>query len=308
MPTDTRPDGDLDRLLDGLACLRGQHKVATDLTGGLTNRNVRVTTADRDVVVRVSSKDSSLLAIDRTAECANSLAAAECGASPRVVEYAPQDHLLVIEFIPGKTLTPQDVQSEANLPRIAQVCRQLHSGPRFVNDFDMFEVQRGYLRTVLEQGFRLPPGYRDHEPAVQAAREALTTRDTATVPCNNDLLAANFIDDGTRLWIIDFEYSGNNDPCFELGNIASESHLSPDQLAALVTHYYGRELRHKIARASLHAVMSNYGWSLWAAIQAATSPLDFDFWSWGMEKYERAAATFGSAEFTLLLAEAGRPD
>jgi thiamine kinase-like enzyme len=308
VPTDTRSDGDLDRLLDSLACLRGRDKIVTDLSGGLTNRNVRVTTADRDVVVRISHKDSSLLAIDRTAECANSLSAAECGASPRVLEYAPQDHLLVIEFIPGKTLTPADVRSESNLPRIAQVCRQLHGGPRFVNDFDMFEVQQGYLQTVLERGFRLPPGYRDRELAVQAVRDALTAQPAATVPCNNDLLAANFIDDGARLWIIDFEYAGNNDPCFELGNIASESHLSTDQLAALVTCYYGRELRHKIARARLHALMSNYGWTLWAAIQAATSPLDFDFWSWGMEKYERAVATFGSAEFTLLLADAGRPD
>ena len=80
---------------------------------------------------------------------------------------------------------------------------------------------------------------------------ALAVRAEGTVPCNNDLLAANFIDDGERIWLIDYEYSGNNDACFELGNIAGECHLPAEGLAELVTAYYGRPLRHKIARARL---------------------------------------------------------
>jgi thiamine kinase-like enzyme len=302
---------DLDHLLDRLQCLGGTDRsarVVTELPGGLTNRNLRVTTADRDVVVRISRKDSAMLAIDREAEYANSRAAAACGASPKVVEYVPEASLLVIEFLPGDTLTAEDVRRDDNLPRIAEVCRRLHCGPRFVNDFDMFDIQRGYLRTVTERGMRLPAGYRDFEPQLQRTRDALRVRAGVTVPCNNDLLAANFIDDGVRLWIIDFEYAGNNDPCFELGNLASESHLSTEALAALVTHYYGRELPDKIARARLLAIVSNYAWTLWAAIQAATSPLDFDFWSWGMDKYDRAVAKFAGSEFEqLLTAVAGPP-
>jgi thiamine kinase-like enzyme len=282
--------------------------VVADLPGGLTNRNLRVTTATNDVVVRVFGAESHLLAIDRMAECANSLAAAESGASPRVLEFIPHENLLVIEFVPGRTLTQQDMGDEATLGRVAKACRQLHSGPRFVNDVDMFELQQGYLRTVVQRGFRLPERYRDFEPHVASIRAALASAPVDRVPCNNDLLAANFIDNGSRLWIIDFEYSGNNDPCFELGNIASESHLSTEQLGALVTAYFGRESRHQIARARLHAVMSNYGWTLWAAIQAATSPLDFDFWSWGMDKYERAVAAFQSSEFPVLLSDASRTD
>jgi thiamine kinase-like enzyme len=302
--------GDVDDQLDRLECLKGTDRsarVVTELSGGLTNRNLRVTTADRDVVVRISRKDSALLAIDREAEYANSRAAAECGASPRVVEYVPGASLLVIEFLPGDTLTAEDIRRADNLPRIAEVCRRLHSGPRFINDFDMFDLQRGYLRTVTERGMRLPTGYRDFEPHLQRTRAALSVRGSATVPCNNDLLAANFIDDGARLWIIDFEYAGNNDPCFELGNLASESHLSTEALTALVTHYYGRELPDQIARARLLAIVSNYGWTLWAAIQAATSPLDFDFWSWGMDKYDRAVAEFTGPEFEQLLTAACQP-
>jgi thiamine kinase-like enzyme len=136
----------------------------------------------------------------------------------------------------------------------------------------------------------------------------LATRDEGTVPCNNDLLAANFVDDGQQIWLIDYEYSGNNDACFELGNIWSECHLDIDQLESLVGTYYGRPLRNKMARAQLHGLMSKYGWTLWASIQHATSSLDFDFWEWGMEKYEGAQAMFASRDFGRLLEDAQRDD
>jgi thiamine kinase-like enzyme len=130
------------------------------------------------------------------------------------------------------------------------------------------------------------------------------------MPCNNDLLAANVLDDGERLWLIDYEYAGNNDPCFELGNIWSESALANDQLDALVSAYYGRPRRSKVARARLLGLMSKYGWTLWASIQDAVSPLaeSFDFWTWGMEKYERAVAEFDGRDLPRLLDEVIRDD
>ncbi len=117
------------------------------------------------------------------------------------------------------------------------------------------------------------------------------------MPCNNDLLAANFIDDGDRLWLIDYEYSGNGDPCFELGNVWSESNLSLDQLEELVTHYHGGSRPDQVARARLLGVMSKYGWTLWASIQDGISDLDFDFWGWGIEKYDRAVEEFDGPDF-----------
>jgi thiamine kinase-like enzyme len=116
------------------------------------------------------------------------------------------------------------------------------------------------------------------------------------------------IDDGERVWLIDFEYAGNGDPCFELGNIASESDLPAERLAELVGHYYGTPWRNKVARARLLGLMSKYGWTLWAAIQDAASTLDVDFWSWGMAKYDRAVAEFDDPRLDALLEEAIRPD
>ena len=127
-----------------------------------------------------------------------------------------------------------------------------------------------------------------------------------TVPCNNDLLAANFIDDGERIWLIDYEYSGNNDACFELGNTATECNLSPEQVEAYVEAYFGTPTRADLARVRLQMLCSEYGWSLWGFIQAAASPIDYDFHGWGMERFEKAVATFRGPDLARLLEEVGR--
>ncbi len=295
---------DLDSLLDRVTVLRGTEREVRELEGGLTNRNLRVTTAEHDVVVRISRDGGDQLAIDRDAEYANSCAAAAAGSSPRVVEYIPDAHLLVVEYIDGTTLASGDLRDSDMLSRVANVCRTLHGGPPFVSDFDMFAVQDAYLRTVQRRGFRLPARYLEFVPQVSLIRRALSAQGAETVPCNNDLLAANFVDDGARLWIIDFEYAGNNDPCFELGNVWSEANLSLEHLTELVGYYFGPDCVSKVARARLLGLMSKYGWTLWASIQDATSQLDFDFWSWGLEKYDRAVDEFDGPDFDRLLATA----
>src|SRR5262249_37085736 len=190
----------------------------------------------------------------------NSGAAAAAGVGAPVVASLPGDHLLVLGYIEGRTFTNADVSEPANLPRIARACRRLHAGPRFSGDFDMFVIQRRYLSVADEHGFAIPARYRDFAGRVEDARGALAARPARTVPCNNDLLAANFIDDGQQIWLIDYEYSGNNDPCFELGNIAGECGLSGDALAELVTCYYGRPRPSKTARAQLLGLVGKYGW------------------------------------------------
>ena len=297
--------GDLDALIDKVVCLRGPRTVA-ELGGGLTNRNYKVVTPDGAYVVRVSVKDDDLLSINRRAEYENSLRAAQAGVGAPVIDFLPEDGVLVVGFLDGETLTESALAE--NLPRVAGAVRQLHQAERFVTDFDMMTIHRNYLRIVTSRGFPLPPDYHDYQARVDEIQAAMAVREEPTVPCNNDLLAANFIDAGERIWIIDYEYAGNNDACFELGNIASECHLTTDQLAELVTSYYGRPLRNKIARARLQGLMSNYGWTLWASIQAATSPIDFDFWTWGLAKYDAARAEFAAPAFRQLLDDVQRED
>jgi thiamine kinase-like enzyme len=297
----------IDALLDEVVAFTGCPREIEPVPGGLTNRNFKVMTPTATCVARFSSADTELLAIDREAEYRNSLAAARCGAGPAVVDYLAGKGLLVINWISGRTFSVGDLRDGTQLGRVAEACRLLHSGPRFVNDFDMFAIQRRYLQIVTERGFRLPARYLEFMPIVDEICSALTVQATATVPCHNDLLAENFIDDGDRLWLIDYEYSGNNDPCFELGNIWSEADLTLDQLDELVGHYYGIPTQSLIARARLLGLMSKYGWTLWASIQDGVSDLDFDFWSWGMEKYDRAVAEFDGPDLPRLLVDVQQP-
>jgi thiamine kinase-like enzyme len=300
---------ELDALFDQTQSLAGKPRTICELSGGLTNRNYKVTTPDGSFVARISAGGSELLAIDRDCEYRNSLTAAAAGAGAPVVEYRPQDRLLVIGYIEGRTFDAADVAAAENLPRIAQACRRLHAGDRFGNDFDMFGIQRRYLSVARSRGFKIPAGYDDLEPQFTAAEKALAVRAEGTVPCNNDLLPANLIDGGERIWLIDYELSGNNDACFELGNIAAEAHLSRDALAGLVTAYYGRPRRSKIARAwLLGGLVGMYGWTLWGAIQNGASPIDYDFWSWAMERFEGTARGFTAGDFGQLLEDVQRDD
>jgi thiamine kinase-like enzyme len=300
------------RVLQQVPALAGRIRRVEPLIGGLTNRNYSVATATGRYVARMPCRNGALLWIDRTAELYNSRAAAATGIAPEVVDAIPATDecggAIVIDWINGQTFADVDVRTDANLPRIAAACRTLHAGRRFINDFDMFDVQRGYLAIVLEHGFRLPDRYLEFQPLVAEIEAAMRVRSQPTVPCHNDLLAENIIDDGERLWLIDYEYAGNNDPYFELGNIAAESRLSVEQLAELVRLYHGGHSESLLARSRLWGLMSHYGWSLWASIQDGVSDLDFDFWSWGFQKYRSAVEMFDGAELEELISTVRQPE
>jgi thiamine kinase-like enzyme len=298
----------LEQVLDEVAELADPGRTVSDLPGGLTNANYKVVTGAGAYVVRRWSDDTGLLAIDRDNEYENSVRAAEVGVGAGVVAYLPEDNTMVMEWLEGATLSAAELRAGTILDQVAAACRRLHGARRFRDDFDMFEIQPRYLEIVRRRGFRLPERYAEFEPQMAAIRDAFAVNDEGTVPCNNDLLAENFMLTQSGLRLIDYEYSGNNDPCFELGNIWSESNLSLAQLEQLVGVYYGRRSRHKVARARLWGLMSKYGWTLWASIQDGVSTIDFDFWGWGLEKYDRAVAEFDSPGFERLLDEARRRD
>ena len=299
---------ELERRLDDVPALSGSPRTIEQLSGGLTNVNLKVSTPSGVFVARCFGGDEGLLGIDREAEHHNSRAAAEAGVGAPVVDFRPDLGMLVIGYIDGATYDNSSFAGDGVIARVADACRRLHAGPRFVNDFDMFARQRGYLRVVRARGFALPDGYERYDGDFQQVRRVLEDHADPSMPCNNDLLAGNFVDDDDRLWLIDYEYSGNNDPCFELGNITTECELDDDQTEGLVTAYFGRRSRRDLARVRLQALTAQYGWSLWGAIQAATSSLDFDFAQWCAERFDKAAAGFSSPGFRLLLEEASRED
>ncbi len=296
-------DARLAALFDGVDALRGERTV-TSLSGGLTNHNFRVDASSGSFVVRLSDPDTGLLAIDRDNEHANSVAAAAAGVAPAVIAYQPENAMLVIEFLADtETMTRETMQRGDRLGEAAAVIRQLHAGPAFRDPFDMFRIQAGYREVCRERGFALPDRYDDFEPQVRRLEQAMRARPEALVPCNNDLLAENFLWDGARFRLIDYEYSGMNEASFELGNVWSESDLSLAQLEELVAAYWGEATPAKLARARMWGLMSKYGWTLWGVIQHNLSDIDFDFWAWLMDKHDRATLEFDGPDFERLVAD-----
>jgi thiamine kinase-like enzyme len=296
----------IEEVLGRVALWRGQEVSVSELSGGLTNTNHLVEAGADRYVVRIPGASTELLAVDRTNERHNAAAAATTGVSPRILEVLEDLNVMVIEYIEGTTMSAERLRNREMAPRIASSLRRLHAAPRFLKDFDMFRLTEFYLNVCAEHDVRIPEGFEDHRADVAEIERALGHRPLPTVPCHNDLLAENYIDDGEQLWIVDFEYSGNNDPTFELGDTAQECGFDPDLRAILCEAYFGEATAALLARMDLQAVMADVGWTLWAAIQARISSIDFDFWGWAEERWGRAAEAFGGESFGRLLADASR--
>ena len=298
----------IEEIIQRIPAWRGCQVSFNPLGGGLTNTNYRVEVDGAPCVVRIPGASTELLAVDRENEHHNTVAAAQAGVGPQVLHYLPQECVMVLEFIPGITMSNAALHALGMPARIAQTLRQLHAGPRFLTEFNMFRLVEFYLRMADEHQVRVPRGYPEERPTVERIERAVRVHALPSVPCHNDLLAENYIDEGQRLRLIDFEYSGNNDPCFELGNTCQELGYDLDQFAELCRAYFGETQRFQLARMHLYALMSDVGWTLWGAIQAKVSKLDYDFWGYCQTRWDRAQGVLHSAPFRQWLEEAAGPD
>ena len=276
---------------------KGKNVSIEALSGGLTNTNYKVTVDGKPFFVRVPGESTNLLAVDRKNEHFNSRAAAEAGVGPQVLYHLPEYNVMVLEFIEGKTMS-KDALSAPGMPtRMAQAIKQLHRGPRFLTDFNMFRLTEYYLKLCDERNIPIPDGYLTRIPIVNEIEKNMSVKPLQNVPCNNDLLAENYIDDGNSLRLIDYEYSGNNDPCFELGNTCQEMEFNEEQIREVCAAYFGEASNSMIARMKLNMIMSDVGWGLWAAIQEKISTIEYDFWGWAIERWGRAVEKMDSVEF-----------
>jgi len=267
---------------------KGRDVSIQSLSGGLTNTNYKITVDGKPYFVRVPGESTELLAIDRANEYHNTKAAAEAGVAPKVLYHLPEYNVMVIEFLIGKTMSKDSLNERGMPTRMAHAIKRLHDGPRFYSDFNMFRLTEYYLSLCRDRDIKIPDGYNERMDTVKRIEQAMNIKLLPTVPCNNDLLAENYIDDGNQLWLIDYEYSGNNDPTFELGNTCQEMQFNDEQISEVCAAYFGEAKPNMIARMMLNMIMSDVGWGLWAAIQAKISTIDFDFWGWAIERWGRA--------------------
>jgi thiamine kinase-like enzyme len=296
-------DRDLELIRRQVPELASPEPRVSPIEGGMTNRNFRVITDAGDYVVRVSVRETGELGIDRDNEHHNSVLAAQAGVGAPVLARVADPEALVVGFVQGVTLSASDFQDPRRVSALAAALRRLHRAPRFARDFDMVEVQIRYHQIVVENGYPLPADYARYEAQAHRMSKVLTRTRERTASCHNDLMPGNFIESdgpGSDLWIVDYEYSGNNDPCYDLGDAISELELDPAQAEQLVTEYHGRPRPKELARARLWSLMSKYGWSLWGSIRIGTTG-DPEIRDWAQALWARAVSEFESEEFEQLL-------
>ena len=256
-----------------------QSSVAIEpLGGGMTNLNFKVTDGEEKFVVRLGSDDPIHL-ISRTNERATCEAAFEAGLSPELIH--AESGVLVVRFVDGLVFQEEDVRKDSNLTRITSLLRNFHQTiPHKFQQipvmFWVFQILRHY-QTLLYQG-----GSQHRDRLVELNSHAATLEKAVgkidIVFGHNDLLAANFIDDGEKIWLIDFDYAGFNSPLFDLSNLASNNELSSDQEITLLESYFGCWLNLKQWR-SYYAMKcaSLLRETLWSMVSEIHSELDVDF-------------------------------
>ena len=297
----------VEEIIDRIDAWRGRPVSIRPLTNGLTNANYRVDVDGRAFVVRIPGASTELLAIDRANELHSARVAAALGIGPAVLHHFPDSGATVIEFLHGRPMTNATLQEPGMPGRIAATLRALHGGPRFLRDFDMLGLADGYRAVIERRGFPVPSGYRARRPVIREIGAALAARPLPSVPCHNDLLADNYIEQGDRLRLVDWEYSGNGDPAFELGNTCRELDYDDVRVRELCQAYFGSAPASLVARVRLHMIVSDVGWTLWAAIQTAISRIAFDFSAYGAARWARAEAAMDSPDFPGWIDAVARP-
>jgi len=292
----------IEQVIDAIPDWNEREVTFTRIQAGLTNTNYRVLVDGVPHFVRIPGAATELLAVDRGNEIHNTRAAAQSGVSPLVLQTVPDWDVFVLEWLDAETMSIEKLGAPGMPGRIAQTLRRLHAGPAFRDDFDMFRLSERYLALVDKRTIPIPAGYRERMDRIPRIEAALARHPLAPVPCHNDLLAENYLDDGSRLWLVDYEYSGMNDPAFELGNTCQELGYDDAQVAELCAGYFGEASPALLARMRLQMIMSDVGWTLWAAIQARISSIEYDFNGWAEERWARAGAMLDGPDFGTWLA------
>jgi thiamine kinase-like enzyme len=279
----------------------GREAHVSVLGGGITNHNLKVELDESEVyVLRVAGRHTELLGIDRRVEYEASLAAAAVGVGPDVVAYVEPEGYLVTRFIEGRIVPADEMREPDTIRRVVAALRPVHRGPPLPGRFDAFRVVEEYRSTAFAHGASVPSEYvraRQIARVIERARGPVPER-----PCHNDLLNANFIDDGSRIRIVDWEYAGMGDIFFDLANFAVNHDLDEGGRASLLAAYFG-DVRPADQRAlEMMRFMSLFREAMWGVVQGAVSELDFDFDGYAEDHFSRISALAAEPAFDAALA------
>ena len=268
--------------------------------GGLTNLVFRIDTGKDRYVLRIPGKGTEQY-IDRKVEIHNARVAARANVSAEVVFADTETGVMLSRHIDGiVTMTPEAFKHRHRAAaRAGKALKQMHSwGESFQFRFELFAMIDEYLGLLEQRKAELPEGYADVVKAAQPVRETLRCNPVKLAPCHCDPLCENFLDSGRRMWIVDWEYSGMNDPLWDLGDLSVEAGFTPAQDMELMRAYCGDEpSRSVIGRMVIYKAMCDLLWTLWGLIQHSENNPAEDFWAYAGGRFERCKALMTTPDF-----------
>ncbi|MER9076816.1 phosphotransferase family protein [Mesorhizobium sp. M0904] len=273
--------------------------------GGLTNLVFR----GKEFCLRIPGKGTEEY-INRANEAVAAREAAKAGVSPEVLHVDAETGVLVTRFIAGaETMSPEKFKTRPGSPaRAGKAFRKLHtSGAVFPFRFELFAMIDDYLKVLSTKDVALPAGYHDVVREAEAVRSALAAQPLPIVACHCDPLCENFLDTGDRMWIVDWEYSGMNDPLWDLGDLSVEGQFDAAQDEEMMLAYFGGEPRPaERARVVIYKAMCDLLWTLWGLIQLANKNPADDFRAYADGRFARCKALMEMPEFSRHLAAVRR--
>ena len=268
--------------------------------GGLTNRVYRVDLAGNSYCLRIPGKGTEEY-INRSNEEQAARHAAAAGVSPAVAHFDAGTGMMITSFIDDAvTMSPALFKTRRGSPERAGLAfRKLHeSGARFPFRFELFSMIDDYLKVLADKNVDFPQGYHDVLKESDSIRKALDAHPLPLVSCHCDPLCENFLDTGERMWIVDWEYSGMNDPMWDLGDLSVEGSFDPDQEARMIDAYFGgRPSAAEMGRIVIYKAMCDLLWTLWGLIQFANQNPADDFWAYSLNRFGRCKALMSQSDF-----------
>ena len=268
--------------------------------GGMTNLVHLVETKDANIIVRIPGEGTENY-INRATELTNATAAWRAGISAEVIWADVKTGVMISRAIDGiETMTPALFRTRSGSPmRAGKALAKLHnSGETFDFRFELFTMIEDYLKVLSTKDVNLPDGYHDIVKAANPVKEVLDANPIPLTPCHCDPLCENFLDDGKNMWIVDWEYSGMNDPLWDLGDLSVEAGMDDTQEAELLSAYFGAEpTAAQKGRVVIYKAMCDLLWTLWGLIQLADGNLADDFWVYATERFERCKALMQKTGF-----------
>ena len=285
VPKKILEDYSLEKITRLISALMGKSFTLNRINKGITNNNFKVIVDGKAFFISIPGTNSKLLNIDFKNKYYNNKICGDIGISPKVVHYIKAEELLVTEFITSKNSVSKSFHGSEKISVLVKMIKTLHDAKPFYRNFNMFTYIYHYMNILKKEG--LPKLLFPISNRIDNLGQKLALYRRHLVPCHNDFVIGNIIDNQNQMFLVDFDYSGNNDPCFELGNLIVEMNYNHNQVNELIKRYYGEIQENIISRVYLQGIASDIGWSLWGYVQAKVSNVNYDYKQYVISRMER---------------------